>query len=72
MQGFAGGGNRRAGLQPDYYVQPVHRQNSIAGICVVAVPPGRCPFLAFSVQQRAANNSKRWHERTLKMAGFFE
>jgi hypothetical protein len=40
----------------------VHRQKSIASDLCGALPPGRCPFVALSVHQRAANGGKRRHK----------
>ena len=36
------------------------------------LPPGRCPFLALSVQQRAANGSKARHKAKVEIARFYE
>ena len=36
--------------------------NDAFGVLIDALPDVRCPFLALSVQQRAANGSKRRHK----------
>ena len=65
---------RKYSIRSEIYLgirRPFLCQDPIGAHLCEDLPQGRCPFLALSVQQRAANGSKRRHQAKVEIGGFY-